>query len=172
MISYLSEELPFQFGPESLGQVLLLGYHNRIDDHVDHGNRNNSRMCSETGFSAQFGSSSEVRKWFPRFLKIINLHVPSRVCWIFGIGHIVIKLLSVYNGLLIYGRYEACDPVIEKVVAKPDQIFPYFVMDVGRSVPGLPGLFVAGVFSAALSSMSSCLNTLSGTIYTDFIKPR
>lgn len=92
--------------------------------------------------------------------------------WIFSIGHILIKLFSVYNGLLIYGRYETCDPVIDRTVSKADQIFPYFVMDVGRAIPGLPGLFVAGVFSAALSSMSSCLNTLSGTLYSDFIKPR
>lgn len=96
----------------------------------------------------------------------------SRVVWIFSIGHILIKLFSVYNGLLIHGQYESCDPVIDGHVAKADQIFPYYVMDVGRSIPGLPGLFVAGVFSAALSSMSSLLNTLSGTIYTDFIKPR
>lgn len=44
-------------------------------------------------------------------------------------------------------------------------------MDVARAIPGLPGLFVAGVFSAALSSMSSSLNSLSGTIYVDFLKP-
>lgn len=106
----------------------------------------------------------------------ININIsyirPLRVSWTFGIGHILFKLLSVYNGLLIYGKYHDCDPVIEKHVQKADQIFPYFVMDVGRRMPGLSGLFVAGVFSAALSSMSSVLNTLSGTLYMDFIKPR
>ncbi|KAJ4433254.1 hypothetical protein ANN_15513 [Periplaneta americana] len=44
-------------------------------------------------------------------------------------------------------------------------------MDVAGSIPGLPGLFVAGVFSASLSSMSSCLNCLAATIYEDFVRP-
>lgn len=90
----------------------------------------------------------------------------------FGIGHTLIKLFSVYNGLLIFGKYETCDPVSDGRVEKPDQIFAYYVMDVARQIPGLTGLFVAGVFSAALSSMSSCLNTLAGTLYYDFMKPR
>ncbi|XP_076162293.1 sodium-dependent multivitamin transporter isoform X8 [Ptiloglossa arizonensis] len=54
---------------------------------------------------------------------------------------------------------------------KPDQLLPYFVMEMADSIPGLPGLFVAGVFSAALSTMSTGLNAMSGVIYGDMIKP-
>lgn len=75
-----------------------------------------------------------------------------------------------YNGLLIFGKYETCDPIYTGQVQKYDQIFPFYVLDVARSIPGLPGLFVVGIFSAALSTMSTNLNTLSGTIYVDFIK--
>lgn len=49
-------------------------------------------------------------------------------------------------------------------------MLPYYVHDVAGYIPGLSGLFVAGVFSAALSTISSGLNTLSGTLYEDFIK--
>lgn len=35
-------------------------------------------------------------------------------------------------------------------VNKPDQLFPLFVMDTLGNVPGVPGLFVAGIFSGAL----------------------
>lgn len=66
---------------------------------------------------------------------------------------------------------EKCDPVFNGDVRNYDQIFPYYVMDVGRNIPGLPGLFIVGALSAALSSMSSCLNSLSGTAYEDFIRP-
>lgn len=38
--------------------------------------------------------------------------------------------------------------------------------------PGLAGLFVSGVFSAALSSLSTGLNSLACVILEDFIKPR
>lgn len=44
-------------------------------------------------------------------------------------------------------------------------------MDILGELPGLPGLFVAGVFSAALSSLSTCLNSMSAVILEDFVKP-
>lgn len=56
------------------------------------------------------------------------------------------------------------------MVKKNDQIFAYYVLDVAQKIPGLPGLFVVGIFSAALSSMSTLMNTLAGTIYDDFVK--
>lgn len=52
------------------------------------------------------------------------------------------------------------------------QTLALFVLQVGRSVPGLSGLFISGVMAAALSTISSSLNTLSGTIYEDFLKSR
>jgi sodium-coupled monocarboxylate transporter 8/12 len=64
-----------------------------------------------------------------------------------------VKLFSVDNGLLIFFNYEKCDPVFDGRVEKYDQIFPYFVMDIARSVPGVPGLFIVGALSATLSSL-------------------
>lgn len=52
------------------------------------------------------------------------------------------------------------------------QILPYYVVEVAGSIPGISGLFIAGIFSAALSSMSANLNTVAGTIYEDFIRHR
>lgn len=48
---------------------------------------------------------------------------------------------------------------------------PLLVMDIFNDMPGVPGLFVAGIFSAALSSLSSALNSLSAIALQDFIKP-
>lgn len=45
-------------------------------------------------------------------------------------------------------------------------------MDIFKNLPGMPGLFVAGIFSAALSSLSSALNSLTAIALEDFIKPR
>lgn len=44
-------------------------------------------------------------------------------------------------------------------------------MDRLGKYPGLPGLFVAGVFSAALSSLSTGLNSMSAVMLEDFFKP-
>jgi sodium-coupled monocarboxylate transporter 8/12 len=44
-------------------------------------------------------------------------------------------------------------------------------MDSLADWPGLPGFFVAGVFSAALSSLSTGLNSICAVILEDFFKP-
>lgn len=43
-------------------------------------------------------------------------------------------------------------------------------MDTLGDIPGLPGIFLAGVFSAALSSLSTGLNSMSAIVLEDFYK--
>jgi len=80
--------------------------------------------------------------------------------------------MCVLTGMLSYAYYWKCDPILTNRVKKPDQILPLLVMDTLGHIPGLPGLFVAGVFSAALSTMSSAFNALSAITLEDFVKPR
>lgn len=37
-----------------------------------------------------------------------------------------------------------------QMINKSDQLLPYFVMEIAGQVPGFPGIFMSGVFSAAL----------------------
>lgn len=105
-----------------------------------------------------------------RFLAVPDITFARKSVWIFVAGLIFIKGASCFVGLIMYAKYEHCDPVMTKQIEKVDQILPFFVMEVASKIPGLPGVFVAGIFSAALSSLSSGLNTLAGTIYEDFIR--
>lgn len=82
----------------------------------------------------------------------------------------VVKTLCVLTGLVIFKKYSQCDPLITKQITKNDQLLPYYVMDVAGEVPGLPGLLIAGVFCASLSTLSANLNCLAGTIYEDFLR--
>jgi sodium-coupled monocarboxylate transporter 8/12 len=61
----------------------------------------------------------------------------------------LVSLLS-FAGLVIFAKYQTCDPVRSGVIEKSDQLFPLFVMDTMGSYPGVPGVFVAGIFSGAL----------------------
>ncbi|XP_069699546.1 sodium-coupled monocarboxylate transporter 2-like isoform X2 [Periplaneta americana] len=106
-----------------------------------------------------------------KFLSLPTLAKTTPVLVMYCIGIITMKLLSGVAGLLIYTTYHDCDPIKSGAVKRADQLLAYYVMDVAGSIPGLPGLFVAGVFSASLSSMSSCLNCLAATIYEDFVRP-
>lgn len=82
------------------------------------------------------------------------------------------NVLGILIGLVMYANLEKCDPHASGAVKKIDQVLPYFVLHVGSKVPGLPGIFVAGIFSAALSTMSGLLNTMSCMIYDDFLRNR
>lgn len=63
------------------------------------------------------------------------------------------------------------DFIIKQLARARDQLLPLFVMDTLGEIPGLSGLFIAGVFSAALSSLSTCLNSMSAVVLEDFFKP-
>ncbi|KAG4065705.1 hypothetical protein HA402_012383 [Bradysia odoriphaga] len=106
-----------------------------------------------------------------RYLSLPTLRHARRALWIFVIGVIFLMLLCTYNGLLIYATYRTCDPLTTKLAKARDQLLPLFVMDVLGQYPGLSGLFIAGVFSAALSSLSTCLNSMSAIVLEDFVKP-
>lgn len=93
-------------------------------------------------------------------------------CLIYMCGGIVaFKTLSCFTGLLMYTKYQFCDPFTSGVIKKYDQLLPHYVMDVAGHLSGLPGLFIAGVFSSALSTMSAMMNTVAGSLYHDFICP-
>lgn len=106
-----------------------------------------------------------------RYLALPTLKAGRRALWIFVGGVISLMMLCSYNGLLIYATYKDCDPLTTKLAQARDQLLPLFVMDTLGGYPGLSGLFIAGVFSAALSSLSTCLNSMSAVVLEDFVKP-
>ncbi|XP_049814227.1 sodium-coupled monocarboxylate transporter 1-like [Schistocerca nitens] len=106
-----------------------------------------------------------------KFLALPSMSAARKSLMGFTFGLMLMNVISIFCGLLLYAAYHDCDPIATKEVSRPDQLLPFYVMSVAGHVPGLPGLFVAGIFGAALSSMSGCLNALSGTIYEDFLLP-
>ncbi|XP_077993920.1 sodium-coupled monocarboxylate transporter 1-like [Glandiceps talaboti] len=84
---------------------------------------------------------------------------------------VVYVFFTVLPGVIIYAVYAECDPIRDKRIQKPDQLMAYFAVDHLRGVPGVPGLFIAAIFSAALSTLSSGLNSLAAVTLEDFLKP-
>nr|CAD7269324.1 unnamed protein product [Timema shepardi] len=79
------------------------------------------------------------------------------------LGVSIFFALSCYCGLLVYATYHDCDPISTQVVTTEDQLFPLLVTRVFRGVDGLPGIFIAGVFSSSLrySRLHLRINTYS-----------
>lgn len=106
-----------------------------------------------------------------RYLSLPSLTAARKAVWIFVVGIILILSFCCYNGLLIYAMYHDCDPLQTGLAKQKDQLVPLLVMNVLGDYPGLTGCFVAGVFSAALSSLSTGLNSLAAVVLEDFVKP-
>ncbi|XP_060790487.1 solute carrier family 5 member 6 isoform X2 [Neoarius graeffei] len=79
--------------------------------------------------------------------------------------------LSCLMGLVMFACYGGNSPLDKQYVKSKDQMVLYFVMDMLQDIPGLPGLFVACLFSASLSTISSAFNSLATVTMEDFIKP-
>ncbi|XP_025093634.1 sodium-dependent multivitamin transporter-like isoform X2 [Pomacea canaliculata] len=91
----------------------------------------------------------------------LMLNVP--LLWFFLLAGLV-------TGVAIYSFYSTCDPLSVGIINSTDQVLPLFVMDAMGKEPGIPGLFVASIFSGALGTISSGLNSVSAVLLEDIIR--
>nr|XP_027221871.1 sodium-coupled monocarboxylate transporter 1-like [Penaeus vannamei] len=84
----------------------------------------------------------------------------------------LIVSLTMIAGLVMFATYEGCDPLAAGLITKKDQILPFYVMDRLSSIPGLPGLFVACIFSGSLSTISSGVNSQAAVTWEDVFSRR
>ncbi|XP_055547211.1 sodium-coupled monocarboxylate transporter 1-like isoform X2 [Wyeomyia smithii] len=106
-----------------------------------------------------------------RFLSLPTLNDARKACRGFICGLLLTFSVLFCLGMVIYATYYDCDPLSTNLAKAKDQLVPLFVMEVFKDYPGAAGIFVAGIFSAALSSLSSALNALAAISYEDFCKP-
>lgn len=85
-----------------------------------------------------------------RYLSVQTKQMAINALWINMVGLFILMITCAFGGMVVYARYMDCDPIRSGVVSKGDQLFPLFVMDTLGEFRGLPGLFVAGIFSGAL----------------------
>uniref|UniRef100_A0A8D8JSS7 Sodium-coupled monocarboxylate transporter 1 n=2 Tax=Culex pipiens TaxID=7175 RepID=A0A8D8JSS7_CULPI len=106
-----------------------------------------------------------------RYLSLPTLEAARRASRGFVCGMLLVYSILFSLGMLIYATYHDCDPLTTNLAKAKDQLLPLFVMDTFQGYPGAAGVFVAGIFSAALSSLSSALNALAAIAFEDFCKP-
>ncbi|XP_056210530.1 sodium-coupled monocarboxylate transporter 2 [Falco biarmicus] len=86
------------------------------------------------------------------------------------LGLWTVLVCAVFCGLVMYTHYKSCDPWTADFISAPDQLMPYFVMDIFSSMPGVPGLFVACAFSGTLSTVAASINALATVTFEDLVK--
>ncbi|XP_028155851.1 sodium-coupled monocarboxylate transporter 1-like [Ostrinia nubilalis] len=165
-------------GTIDVGGIGVVWQRNMDSDRIELPNWDPNPMARHTIWSLVVGglvywlqANSVNQTMVQRYLALPTLRGAKCAVILFCIGISILYCFCLYCGLLIYARFYDCDPLQTKLAKAKDQLLPLLVMDVLGEIPGLPGVFVAGIFSAALSSLSTSLNSMSAVVLEDFYKP-
>ncbi|XP_056002478.1 sodium-coupled monocarboxylate transporter 1-like [Ostrea edulis] len=116
-----------------------------------------------------FGASQQS---IQRFSALPSLREAKIAVLLNCVGLFLMVSTACLAGIAVFAFYamKGCDPSSNGEIKNPNQIIPLFVIEM-LHYPGVPGLFIAGLFSGALSSVSSNLSSLVATSWEDIIKP-
>jgi sodium-coupled monocarboxylate transporter 8/12 len=102
-----------------------------------------------------------------RYLTATSLREAQRSLWL-KLGLLVPVFIVFYaTGIVLWAFYQVKgDPLAAGQITKADQILPYFVI---RELPvGLPGLLIAAIYAASMSTTSAGINALTTATLVDF----
>lgn len=107
-----------------------------------------------------------------RFSALSSLKEARKAVMMNCLGVFFMLTAACVAGISVFAFYadRGCDPLANKDIKNPNQIIPYFVMDM-LGYPGIPGLFIACLFCGALSTLSSNLSSMVAVTYEDILKP-
>lgn len=102
-----------------------------------------------------------------RYLTATSLKVAQRGLWLKLALVLPVTAVFYGTGLVLYAFYQVHgDPLAAGKIAKADQILPYFVV---HELPhGFPGLFIAAIYAASMSTISAGINSLTSASLVDF----
>jgi len=102
-----------------------------------------------------------------RYLSATSLQVARRGLWLKLFMTLPVTAVFYGTGLVLYAFYRIHgDPLEAGRITRADQILPYFV--VNELPRGMPGLFIAAIFAASMSTISSGINSLTSASLVDF----
>ncbi len=106
-----------------------------------------------------------------RLLTCNNLKQSQKALVTSGVLVMLQFALFLTLGLMLYAFYHG-QPVGEGTgfVTSSDEIFPKFIVE--ALPPGLSGLIIAGIFAAAMSTLSGSMNSLASSSVLDIYKTR
>ncbi|XP_035213784.1 putative sodium-dependent multivitamin transporter [Stegodyphus dumicola] len=99
----------------------------------------------------------------------------SQLALLISIPMNLLMYYTIYTcGLVIYANFAGCDPLLKTEtsgISSADQLIPYYMIRSFSVYPGMAGFCVSGVFCAALTSISSAVNSLAAVTIEDFLRP-
>lgn len=103
-----------------------------------------------------------------RYMTTPDQRLAARSIWTNAIMTIPTTVLFFGIGTALFSYYQSHPERLDPTITT-DQVFPLFI---ANEMPiGVAGLIVAGIFSAAQSTVSTSMNSTATAIVTDFMRP-
>ncbi|XP_077533102.1 sodium-coupled monocarboxylate transporter 1-like [Haemaphysalis longicornis] len=106
-----------------------------------------------------------------RYLASKTLKEAKRTVMIGTVMTCIFYALATGEAVALSSRYSGCDPLMLGKIQRLDQLLPFYVLEDFRIFPGLCGIFLAGVVSASVSTVSSMVNSQAAVLYMDVVTP-
>jgi len=101
-----------------------------------------------------------------RYMTTKDEKATSKSIWLNGIISIPVSVIFFLLGTGLYAFYTSKPEVLSVSIPNLDAVFPHFI--VSELPAGLAGLLIAAVFAAAMSTLSSNINSVSAVVTSDF----
>ncbi len=118
------------------------------------------------GIFANLITSGSDQTMVQRYLTTTDEREAKQSVWTFALLAIPATLIFFTIGTALYLYYSGHPYNLNPSISNDDAIFPWYI--VSELPKGVSGLLIAGIFSAAMSSLSSSMNSVSTAFITDF----
>jgi solute:Na+ symporter, SSS family len=111
------------------------------------------------------------QNYIQRYLASRSDRDARRSVWLGGLTYVPLSALFLFIGTALFAFYTAnADslPPSLRDASKVDSVFPWFI--VSALPPGVSGLLIAAIFAAAMSTISTCLNSSATILLTDYYR--
>ncbi len=103
-----------------------------------------------------------------RYMTTKDEKATARSIWLNGFLAIPVTIIFFLLGTGLYAYYTSNPEHLSVLNPNIDSVFPQFI--VAQMPAGVAGLLIAAIFAAAMSTLSSNINSVSAVITTDFYK--
>ena len=119
-----------------------------------------------SGFFSNLITYSTDQSMVQRYLTTKNVKAAQNSIWTYTWVSLSIGWIFFFVGTALYAFYKTQPDALLPAMSSNDAIFPWYI--ISQLPDGVSGLLIAGIFAAAMSSLSSSMNSAATAYTIDF----
>ncbi|MDP0500827.1 MAG: sodium:solute symporter [Verrucomicrobiota bacterium JB022] len=119
------------------------------------------------GFFINLNNFGIDQSYVQRYIAAKSDKEARRSIWLGGLMYIPVSAIFFFIGTALFAYYTAFPEALPgDYQGNPDRVFPWFI--VSALPPGITGLLIAAIFAAAMSTLSTSLNSAATIVLSDY----